>query len=939
MGTERRFECGPARVEDRHNPPPAEGTFAAVLMTMGPPGPSPGGAGWKHRARTRTRPMTTVAAPPSPRGLTSAEAAARLARDGPNLLPWGRTVAPWRHLLAQMTHFFAAMLWVAAGLAVLAGMPQLGVAIVAVIVVNGVFAFVQEHRAGQAAARLRSMLPRRARVRRDGVPVEVDASELVRGDLVLLGAGDRISADLEVTAARGFAVDSSMLTGESVPERPEPGDSLAAGTFAVEGEAEAVVVATGVHTRLAGIVDLTQHAVRPVSPLTLELNRVVRTVATMAVGLGAAFFVIASLSGIGAGEGFLFAVGVTVALVPEGLLPTVTLSLAGGAQRMAARHALVRHLEAVETLGSTTFICTDKTGTLTRNEMAVVEAWTPSGRATVAGVGYAPVADVSVEPAAAGPALARLALAGARCSPGRVAEVAGDWVARGDPMEAALDAFARRLGVDVAADEADRPELGRVPFDPRRRRMSSALGSELVVKGAPEAVLPLCADRAAAEAVVDRMAGRGLRVLAVATRSWNPDEAIDIAGERDLTVLGLVGLEDPPRSGAKAAVAACREAGIRVAMVTGDHPATAAGIAREVGIADDNSLVLEGKDLPADDEALGALIDHDGVVLSRVEPEDKLRIARALQGRGHVVAMTGDGVNDGPALQEADIGVAMGRGGTDVAREAADLVLLDDDFATIVAAVAEGRATFANIRRFLSYHLTDNVAELTPFVIWALSGGSFPLALGVLQILCLDIGTDLLPALALGSERPAPDVLHRSPTGRHLIDRGLLVRVFGVLGPVEAAVEMIAFTVALLLAGWRPGGVEPAGPALAAASGAAFAAVVFGQMANAFACRSARRPPWRLGWTSNRLVVGAVAVELAALAAFLFVGPVASALDHAAPTLWPAVVALLAAPAVLGADAAYKKWRGSFSYRSSPCCAPAPCGHAAAPDRALGRVR
>jgi calcium-translocating P-type ATPase len=702
-----------------------------------------------------------------------------------------------------------------------------------------------------------------------------------------------------------------MLTGESVPERPEPGGSLAAGTFAVEGEAEAVVVATGVHTRLAGIVDLTQHAVRPVSPLTLELNRVVRTVATMAVGLGAAFFVIASLSGIGAGEGFLFAVGVTVALVPEGLLPTVTLSLAGGAQRMAARHALVRHLEAVETLGSTTFICTDKTGTLTRNEMAVVEAWTPTGGATVAGVGYAPVAEVSVEPAAAGPALARLALAGARCSPGRIAEVAGEWVARGDPMEAALDAFARRLGVDVAADEADRPELGRVPFDPRRRRMSSALGSELIVKGAPEAVLPLCADREAAEAVVDRMAGRGLRVLAVATRWWDPDEAIDIAGERDLTVLGLVGLEDPPRSGARAAVAACREAGIRVAMVTGDHPATAAGIAREVGIADDTSPVLEGKDLPADDEALGALIDHDGVVLSRVEPEDKLRIARALQGRGHVVAMTGDGVNDGPALQEADIGVAMGKGGTDVAREAADLVLLDDDFATIVAAVAEGRATFANIRRFLSYHLTDNVAELTPFVIWALSGGNFPLALGVLQILFLDIGTDLLPALALGSERPAPDVLRRSPTGRHLIDRGLLVRVFGVLGPVEAAVEMAAFTVALLLAGWRPGGEEPAGPALAAASGAAFAAVVFGQMANVFACRSARRPPWRLGWTSNRLVVGAVVVELAALAAFLYIGPVASALDHAVPSLWPAVVALLAAPAVLGADAAYKKRRGS----------------------------
>jgi calcium-translocating P-type ATPase len=888
----------------------------------------------------------TGVAAPGTRGLTSAEAAARLVQDGPNVLPPSRAVAPWRHLLAQMTHFFAAMLWVAAALAVVAGMAQLGAAIVVVVVVNGVFAFVQEHRASRAAARLRSMLPRRARLLRDGVPVEVDAAELVRGDLVLLGAGDRISADLEVVEGRALAVDTSMLTGESVPERPAPGAALAAGTFVVEGEANALVVATGAHTRLGGIVDLTQHAVRPTSPLTVELNRVVRTVAVIAVGVGAAFFTIAWLVGIGARNGFLFAVGVTVALVPEGLLPTVTLSLARGAQRMAERNALVRRLEAVETLGSTTFICTDKTGTLTRNEMAVVEAWTPAGRATITGVGYAPLAEVAVEPAAARPALTRLALAGARCSQGRIARVGGAWVAQGDPMEAALDALARRMGIDVAADEAVRPELGRVPFDPRRRRMSSVVGSELIVKGAPEAVLSLCPDGEAAVAVAERMAARGLRVLAVAARPLQQGEPVDASAERDLALVGLVGLEDPPRPGARAAVAACRGAGIRVAMVTGDHPATAAGIAGEVGIADASGLVLEGKDLPDDDEVLGALIDRDGVVLSRVEPEDKLRIARALQRRGHVVAMTGDGVNDGPALQKADIGVAMGRGGTDVAREAADLVLLDDDFATIVAAVAEGRSTYVNIRRFLTYHLTDNVAELTPFVVWALSGGRFPLALGVLQILCLDIGTDLLPALALGAEPPAPDVLRRSPTGRHLVDRSLLMRVFGVLGPAEAAVEMAAFTVALMLAGWRPGGTEPATRVLGAASGAAFAAVVFGQMANAFACRSARRPPWRLGWTSNRLVVGAVIVELAALAAFLFIPPVASALGQAPPDPWPAAIALLAVPAVLGADAVHKWWRlrqsgpdnlvrAAGSGTKVPEAVP-PKGH---PTGALGRPR
>jgi magnesium-transporting ATPase (P-type) len=842
-----------------------------------------------------------------PDGLTSAEAAARLAEDGANVLPSARAVPAWRQLLGQMTHFFAVLLWAAAGLALVAGMPQLGVAIVVVIVVNGAFAFAQEHRAGKAAARLREMLPRRATVRRDGVAMDVDAADLVVGDVVLLSPGDRISADLEVVEAAALAVDASMLTGESVPERPERGAPLHAGTFAVEGEAAAVVVATGARTRLAGIAALTAHAERPPSPLTVELHRVVRTIGGIAVGMGLAFFAIAALVGIGARDGFLFAVGVTVALVPEGLLPTVTLCLARGAQHMAARNALVRHLEAVETLGSTTFICTDKTGTLTRNEMAVVRAWTPAGDAAIRGAGYGPTADIGCA-AVARPALTWLALAGARCSTGRAVERDGTWVAVGDPMEAALHALARRLGVDVAADEAQRAQTDRVPFDPRRRRMSAVVGGELLVKGAPESVLPRCRSGAGAVTVADEMAGHGLRVLAVAVRPWPDGRPVGEDDERDLELLGLVALQDPPRPGAPAAVAACRAAGIRLAVVTGDHPATALGIAREVGIAGDDAVVVEGQDLPGDDEALGLSIDRDGIVLSRVEPEDKLRIARALQRRGHVVAMTGDGVNDGPALQEADIGVAMGRSGTDVAREAADLVLLDDDFATIVAAVAEGRSTFTNIRRFLTYHLTDNVAELTPFLIWALSAGRFPLALGVLQILCLDIGTDLLPALALGAEPPSDRALERGPEQRHLIDRPLLVRVFGVLGPVEAAVEIAAFSTALVLAGWTPG-EEPATAVLYGASGAAFAAVVFGQMANAFACRSSRRPPWQLGWGTNPLLVWAVAVELVALGGFLFIPPVADALEHAPPPAVAAGVAVLAVPAVLGADALHKWWR------------------------------
>ena len=483
--------------------------------------------------------------------------------------------------------------------------------------------------------------------------------------------------------------------------------------------------------------------------------------------MGIVFLLIAALVGIRLTEAFLFAVGVFVALVPEGLLPTVTLSLAMGAQRMAARHALVRRLESVETLGSTTFICTDKTGTLTLNEMAVVTAWTPKGIAVIEGTGYSPEANLAIDPEVL-PAMRELAWAAARSSNGRIAFQDGRWAAVGNPMEAALDAFARRVGVDVAADDIARPVSKRFPFDTRRKRMSVCVDGWLLCKGAPDFLLPACDTQPGAFEVLAQMTGRGLRVLAVASRELKIATASNKVEdlEKDLTLLGLLGIEDPPRPGVTASILSCRNAGIRLAMVTGDHPATARTIADEVGLRKPDAPVLEGNDLPKDDELLGALVDRDGIVISRVAPEDKLRIARALKKRGHVVAMTGDGVNDGPALQEANIGIAMGLSGTDVAREAADLVLLDDNFATIVAAIEQGRTTFANARRFLTYHLTDNVAELTPFVLWALSGGRFPLALGVLQVLALDIGTDILPAIALGAEPAGPQILQKPPDGK-----------------------------------------------------------------------------------------------------------------------------------------------------------------------------
>jgi magnesium-transporting ATPase (P-type) len=845
-------------------------------------------------------------------GLTTAEAQSRLAADGPNELPKPPAPSQLRALAAQLTHFFALLLWVAAALAAIAGMTALAVAIVIVIIVNGTFAFVQEHRAERAAERLNDLLPRRAIARRDGALVEMDARELVVGDLVVLAGGDRISADLVLIATDGLAVDSSMLTGETVSERPDVGSQLHAGTLAVEGDAEAEVVATGARTRLGAIATLTQAAQRPRTPIALELDRVVRTVGLIAMTVGAGFFGVALLLGMPATDGFLFSIGVTVALVPEGLLPTVTLSLARGAQRMAERNALVRRLEAVETLGSTTFICTDKTGTLTMNEMAVVQAWTPVGSVRVEGTGYQPCARFDAEPGAYD-AVVRMARAAGRASTGRAVQRGEMWVARGDPMEAALAVLATRCGVDLDADEAAHPEHRRLAFDPHRRRMSVVAGNQLLVKGAPDAVLPRCGDAGPdASRAAAAMADAGLRVLAVAARpATHADLDLELGAaqvEQGLELLGLVGLEDPPRPGVADSLAACRRARIHVAMITGDHPTTAAAIAHEVGLIlpEDDPLVVQGADLPADEGALGALLDRAGVVVARATPEDKLRIARALRSRGHVVAMTGDGVNDGPALREANIGIAMGHSGTDVAREAADLVLLDDDFATIVAAVEQGRATFANVRRFLTYHLTDNVAELAPFVAWALSGGRFPLALGVLQILCLDIGTDLLPALALGAEPARSGTLDGPPATGHLIDRRLLRRVFGVLGPAEATVELVAFSAVLVAAGWRFGEVPAAG-LLAAASGAAFTAVVLGQLANAFACRSTTAAPAQLGWRSNPLLLTAAAIELAVLAAFLWLAPLPGLLDHAPPTLLGGFLALLAVPLVLAADAAQKR--------------------------------
>ena len=849
-------------------------------------------------------------------GLSSAEAARRLARDGPNVLPEGRRRSLVQRLVGELVHFFALMLWVAAGLAIVGGLTQLGVAIVAVILINALFALAQEARADRAASRLRSLMPTRVTVRRDGRRQTIDAAQVVVGDVLLLESGDRVPADAELIAGNRLLMDTSMLTGESVTTTVEDGETLYAGTFLVEGEARCVVTATGSRTRVAAIARMTTEAPKPVTPLTRGLRQVVRIIATIAVAMGVLFLAVSLLIGRPLEDGFIFAIGVTVALVPEALLPTVTLSLAWGAEQMARKQILVRNLEAVETLGSTTFICTDKTGTLTRNEMTAVEAWTPAGRLTIEGAGYGPVGTVHAESESARDGARELALAGTRCSTGYAVLTGDAWLPHGDPTDVAIDVLAHRLGVDTDADRRIHPAVRRFPFDPRMRRMAVIVDGLAIVKGSPETVMPLCVDQdgdallQAATTAAAELTERGLRVIAVAESvPGAPVPETVEATEGGLRLLGLIALADPPRDDVAEALATCRKAGIAVAMVTGDHPATAKAIADAVGLRRPESPVLTGADLPADDAVLAAALDHDGVVVARVSPEDKLRIARALRSRGHVVAMTGDGVNDAPALHEANIGVAMGRGGTDVAREAADLVLLDDAFSSIVVGVEQGRATFVNIRRFLTYHLTDNVAELTPFVVWALSGGQFPLALGVLQILALDLGTDTLSAVALGAEPPAKHLLEGPPVRGRLLNGTVLRRAFGVLGPLIALLTMAAFVVSLMAAGWSPGLEFPTGDALRAASGAAFMTVAFAQTANAFACRSSTVWPGKLGWLTNRLLIPAASIELLFSFVVLLVTPIAVVLGHASPPLAGWAVALASVPIVFAADALEKRVR------------------------------
>jgi Ca2+-transporting ATPase len=870
-----------------------------------------------HRTPAHALEVTAVCARlhSSPAGLAGAEAAHRLATDGPNALQDVLPPSPWRLLAAQLSNVLILILLAATALSALLGHRVEAIAITVIVLFAVLLGFVQELRAERALRALQALSAPRATVLRDGEPTEIASREVVRGDVLLLATGQRVPADARLLEAVQLTLDEAALTGESVAvdkdahalcaaDAPtaERGNMVFAGTAVARGRGRALVTATAMDTEFGRIATLLQSVQATRTPLQRTLDRLAAQLAR------AALVVVLVIVGLGLARGqpflemLVFGIALAVAVVPEALPAVVTISLALGVQRMARRGALVRQLAAVETLGSTSVICSDKTGTLTRDEMTLRQIVIGDTSIEVTGAGYAPTGTFMRDGAviATDGALADLLRAAALCgdtqvvrqdeagrrddegrSDGRGNDGGGKdagatdgsanevrWHAQGDPTEAALVVAAAKAGLHKAALEAQCPRVGEIPFSSEARTMTTlhAVDGGVIAftKGAPEVVLAACTrcrtaagiealdeTRAAALlAAAQSMAARALRVLALAERS---EATLDNAAQ-DLTLLGLVGLMDPPREEARAAIAACRSAGVRVVMITGDHPVTAQAVAHELGLVTDAvpGRVATGRDLDTlDDAALGHAV-REIVVYARVSPAHKLRVVRALQAHGDVVAMTGDGVNDAPALKQADIGVAMGRGGTDVAREAAAMTLVDDNFATIVAAVQEGRGIYANIRKYLLFLLSSNIGEIGLMAAAALAG--LPLPLSAVQLLYVNLATDGLPALALAVDPQERDVMQRPP--RHARARLFtrpIVALLMVAGLWTAAVNAALFAWAL-----------DSGRSAAQAMTLTFATLVLIQFFNAYNFRSPHGSALRAPF-ANRWLNLAVAWEVALL--------------------------------------------------------------------------
>lgn len=869
------------------------------------------------------------------RGLTDAEARERLDRYGPNMLPEVAAVSPWQILLDQFKSVMTLLLVAAAGIALLVGEELDAIAIVIVLLLNALLGFFNEYRAERSVQGLKALVTPSARVIRDGKTEELPAAELAPGDLITFEAGDRIPADARLVAAWNLRVDEAALTGESVAVDKDAtasiGDdaSLAdrltmvyTGTSAVQGRATAIVTATGAETEVGRISTLMSSAGREKTPLEERLDRLGKYLAVAAVGIAALMVLV----GLWRGQELLplleTSLALAIAAVPEGLPAVLTIALALGMRRMAQRKAIVRRLSAVETLGSTNVICTDKTGTLTQNEMTVREVFWGEQTVTVGGAGYEPVGEflTSGKPLspAAGDALLLTLRAGLLCNSASLAQDdEGRWGVVGDPTEGALLVLAAKGGLNREAERDHYATVAEVPFDSRERRMATvhagvrAPGPKSLptdphftyfVKGAPESVLPACTKEQLGHEPVEvtaparervlranaDMAGRALRVLALAYKEA-PCEDEDPF--EDLVFLGLVGMIDPPREEAKESVRRCQEAGIRVAMITGDQKETARAIAGELGIVagDGTARVVDGATLDAtDDAALRELVGEVGAY-ARVSPEHKLRIVRALQDRGQVVAMTGDGVNDAPALKAADIGVAMGRAGTDVAREAADMVLANDNFSTIVAAVEEGRVVFANVRKFVHYLFSCNLSEIITMFVAALLG--WPMPLQALQILWLNLVTDVFPALALASE-PAEDGImqRRPPETRRARPPASFLGSVTVQGLLLAASTLAAFSWALSSTG-----------DLQRASTVAFLTLGLAQLFHVFNSRFESGSAFGRRFFSNRAVWGAILLTIGLQVAAVYLPGLQRILRTTAPAPGEWVVVGLAAlaPAVI----------------------------------------
>jgi len=838
----------------------------------------------------------------SANGLSEKEAHTRLERYGPNEIARGRGVSPWHTFLNQFKNVMVVILIIAAGISASLGIINnsmeewLDAAVITVILLlNAFLGFFQEYRAEKTIEALKSMAAPKATVLRDGKISQIDSRNLVQGDVIVLATGDKVPADGRLVEAMNLKINEASLTGESVPVTKaeacvaadsslfERSNMVFAGSVVEYGRGKAVVTSTGMSTAIGKIAEMVEEK-DDETPLQKKLAHLGKQLGIMVLGTCFFIFVIGLLQNIAVDKMLLTSISLAVAAIPEGLPAVVTVSLALGLQRMAKRNAVVRHLPAVEALGSATVICTDKTGTLTKGEMNIREIEIGK-RIEVSGEGFEPVGDLihdgSVLDMRFEPRLEQLLEAGALCNDAILEQEKGQWKVRGDPTEGTLLVTAMKAGIDLEKLAKEWPRVYEVPFDSKRKRMITIHEREgkrhAFIKGATESVLSICTktvreddlvllderERRSILAQTEAMAQRALRVLAIGYRPLHEGALNEQDLERDFVFLGLVGMLDAPRKEVFEAVAKCKRAGIRVIMITGDHELTARAIATELGIAKSGSEVISGKELEMIDLDQLAMRVKSVSVFARVAPEHKMKIVEALQRNNEIVAMTGDGVNDAPALNKADIGISMGITGTDVAKEASEIVLIDDNFASIVNAVEEGRGIYANIRKFVAFLLACNAGEVSVMFL-AMLVFTDPLVLPFLlpiQILWVNLVTDGFPALALGLERASPDVMEQPPLDPKAppVSRGMVLGIIAI-ALVMAFSVMVAFQLELLRSTDVLGlsNVE----AIDHARTVAFCTLVMAQLFYALSARSSNQTLWRLGPFSNRKLILAILVSV-----------------------------------------------------------------------------